>query len=225
MSCDTAIEYPEEQILSEVRRCITLAEEAGEAHPAEAPFANNSSHRCPVCYKLIAQRSNFEDHLETHGINNEPVFFCSDCDIATSFAQMYDHLSAHHKDHPATEVQCLACNEIFHHSTSQSSLKLLKDHCVNKLSRTEHKSKVSEYLRRPEETLHQLFRSVLQYYTFSTTILLFRYSCQSCSMFFMSSSDLINHGAILNSRCQQMSRETRVNPIFSVSSEGFNFKY
>ena len=137
----------------------TVIELEEEQTPGETPFANNSSHSCPVCYKLIAQRSNFEDHLETHGINNEAVFFCSDCDLATSFAQMYDHLSAYHKDHSATEVKCLACNEAFHHSTSQSSLKLLKDHCVNKLSRTDHKSKASEYLRRPEETLHQLFRS------------------------------------------------------------------
>ena len=38
-------------------------------------------------------------------------------------------------------------------------------------------------------------------------------------MFFMSSSDLINHGVIFNSRCQQMSREARVHPIFSVSSQ------
>ena len=143
---------------SEPAETPTVIELEEERTAGDTPFANNSSHSCPICYKLIAQRSNFEDHLETHGINNEAVFFCSDCDIATSFAQMYHHLSAYHKDNPATEVKCLACNEVFLHSTSQSSLKQLKDHCVNKLSRTDHKAKVTEYLRRPEETLHQLFR-------------------------------------------------------------------
>ena len=136
---------------------IELDEDQGTTGQT-TPFANNSSHSCPVCFKLIAQRSNFEDHLETHGIGNEAVFFCSDCDIATSFAGMYHHLSAHHKENPSSEVTCLPCNQVFSQTPSRPCLRQLKDHCISKVSRLDHKAKVGDYLRRPQETLHQFFK-------------------------------------------------------------------
>ena len=155
---DDSVSQAANQKGSDPAETLTVIELDEEPIQEETPFANNSGHSCPICFKLIAQRSNFEDHLETHGINNEAVFFCSDCDIATSFAQMYHHLSSYHKDNPSTEVKCLPCNEVFRQFSSQTCLKLLKDHCVNKVSRNHHKLKVAEYIRRPEETLHQLFR-------------------------------------------------------------------
>lgn len=42
-----------------------------------------------------------------------------------------------------------------------------------------------------------------------------RYSCTTCSMFFMTYEDLQNHGVSLNSRCYQMNHGVRLDPVYS----------
>ena len=108
------------------------------------PFENNSSHNCPVCYKLVAQRSNFEDHLQTHGIHSNPVFQCVTCNFASSFAQLYCHMSACHKSSHFI-IKCLCCNLKFDCSDSQHGVQMLKKHCINREQKKIHMVKSSEY--------------------------------------------------------------------------------
>ena len=125
---------------------------------AEMPFANNLSHKCPICSKLIAQRSNFEDHLQTHGIQHEAVFHCIDCEFATSFAQMYYHLSSFHKKSSQIDLQCLSCEENFNCTGYQEAVSSIRDHCTNKVTKSTHQFNAKRYIANAQQTLYFVFR-------------------------------------------------------------------
>ena len=162
------------------------------------PFENNSCHKCPICFKIVAQRSNFEDHLQTHGIQNDPLFHSHDGNFVTSFGQIYCHLSAHHAEKPA-RVECLCCGTVFSGSNALETFNLLRDHCVGS-SRKTHQQKALNFMEDLPTNLYSKFR----------------YSCQTCSMYFMYSDDLMSHGVTFNSRCHQMNHGARIDPVFTV---------
>ena len=166
------------------------------------PFENNSSHKCPICFKTVAQRSNFEDHLQTHGIQNDPLFHSHDSDIVTSFGQLYCLLSAHHSHKPA-KVECLSCEAVFSGSNALETFNQLRDHCVGKGSRKIHQQKASHFMEDLRNNLHSKFR----------------FSCQTCGMHFLYSDDLKSHGVTFNSRCHQMNHGGRIDPVYSVNDK------
>ena len=170
------------------------------------PFENNSCHKCPICFKIVAQRSNFEDHLQTHGIQNDPVFHSHDGNFVTSFGQIYCHLSVHHAERPA-RVECLCCETVFSGSNALETFNQLRDHCVGS-SRKTHQQKSLHFM---EDLKNNLY-------------LKFRYSCQTCSMYFLYSDDLKSHGVTFNSRCHQINHGARIDPVFSVTGTFYYIK-
>ena len=177
---------------------VTIIDIPEEIRMGGEPFENNSCHKCPICFKIVAQRSNFEDHLQTHGILNDPVFHSHDGCFVTSFGQIYCHLSVHHEDKPA-KVQCLCCDTVFSGSNALETFNQLRDHCVGS-SRKTHQQKSLNFMGDIKNNLHSKFR----------------YSCQTCSMYFLYSDDLKSHGETFNSRCHQMNHGARIDPVFSV---------
>eukprot|EP00090_Calanus_glacialis_P011405 TRINITY_DN19813_c0_g1_i1.p1 TRINITY_DN19813_c0_g1~~TRINITY_DN19813_c0_g1_i1.p1 ORF type:complete len:1174 (-),score=207.75 TRINITY_DN19813_c0_g1_i1:88-3183(-) len=166
---------------------------------AEMPFANNLSHKCPICSKVIAQRSNFEDHLQTHGIQHEAVFHCVDCEFATSFAQMYYHLSSFHKKSNQIDLQCLSCEDNFNCFGYQDAVRHIREHCTNKVSKSTHQFNAKRYITNAQQTLYFVFR----------------YSCQLCAMYFKTTDALSEHGKKFNARCFHMNHGVRFDPVYT----------
>ena len=123
------------------------------------PFDNNSSHNCPICFKVIAQRSNFEDHLQTHGVKTEPVFQCLSCDLVTSCGQLYCHLASHHGAEAAA-VRCLACEAEVSGRTARECFTQLRDQCFSKERRRGHQQRADIFMGNLENNLYSKFRSV-----------------------------------------------------------------
>ena len=121
------------------------------------PFHNNSSHNCPVCCKSVAQRSNFEDHLQTHAILNDPVFHCIECNFVTSFGQFYCHLPAVHKSSQISFV-CLCCDKKFTCVNSSEAVQTLKTHCINRETRKIHRDNAEKFKSDLKKNLHSVFR-------------------------------------------------------------------
>ena len=132
--------------------------EIEEVEIEEIPFENNTGHKCPICSKHIAQRSNFEDHLQTHKILNDVVFHCVECSFATSFAQMYYHLISFHKESSQIKLQCLCCKINMSSSGVKESIKQIRDHSTHPASQTKHQVSAKKFLELPKRTLYSMFR-------------------------------------------------------------------
>jgi len=171
--------------------------EIEEVEIEEIPFENNTGHKCPICSKHIAQRSNFEDHLQTHKILNDVVFHCVECSFATSFAQMYYHLISFHKESSQIKLQCLCCKINMSSSGVKESIKQIRDHSTHPASQTKHQVSAKKFLELPKRTLYSMFR----------------FSCQICSMYFKKPASLLEHGKKFNSRCYNSS--VRSDPIYT----------
>ena len=181
---------------------ISLGSDSGSGG---IPFANNLAHECPVCGKLVAQRSNFEDHLQTHGIEQEPLFHCGDCEMVTSFAQLYLHLaSVHRRPSNPVKLTCVACEESCTATTSREGIRWLRTHCTEPTARAKHQSNSQKFLGSNRKALH----------------LTYRYSCQLCTMYFKTTEPLAEHGKKFGSRCFQQGG--RQDPIYTV---GFIYQY
>ena len=182
---------------------VSLCSESESQHRDVVPFANNMAHECPVCGKVVAQRSNFEDHLQTHGIEQDPVFQCGDCDMATSFAQLYLHLaSVHRRPTGSLKLACLSCDESFTASSSRTAIRWLRTHCTEQTSKARHQSSVQQYVTGARQALH----------------LVYRYSCQLCTMYFKTTDNLAEHGKKFGVRCFQPNQGMRQDPIYTVST-------
>ena len=148
---------PHATAVDNIPELIDIDEETMDTNLDRVPFDNNSSHKCPICYKTVVQRSNFEDHLQTHGIQNDPVFHCHECNFASSFGQMYCHLSLRHQQGPVV-IECLCCQEKMSSSNSQECIKQLKDHCINKEKRLIHHQNAVSFNSDLENQLYSKFR-------------------------------------------------------------------
>ena len=151
-------QHPTPKHSSSLLETNTLISQSETPSLAEMPFANNLSHKCPICAKVIAQRSNFEDHLQTHGIQHEAVFHCVDCEFATSFAQMYYHISSFHKKSNQIELQCLSCEDNFNCFGFKDAVQQIRDHCTNKVSKSTHQFNAKRYITNAQQTLYFVFR-------------------------------------------------------------------
>ena len=171
----------------------------------DIPFANNTAHECPVCGKLVAQRSNFEDHLQTHGVEQDPVFQCGECEMVTSFAQLYLHLaSVHSRTTPQTSIKvaCLSCEDSWTATSSRKAIRWLRTHCTEPTSKAKHHTSTLKYASGARQALH----------------LTYRYSCQLCTMYFKTTETLAEHGKKFNSRCFRPNQGSRKDPIYTVSN-------
>ena len=178
---------------------LSLGSEGESRQSGGIPFANNQAHECPVCGKLVAQRSNFEDHLETHGIEQEPLFQCGECEMVTSFAQLYLHLaSVHRRPTNPVKLTCIACEDSCSAGTSREGIRWLRTHCTEPTARARHQTSSQKFLGGNRQALH----------------ISFRYSCQLCTMYFKTTEPLAEHGKKFGSRCFQQGG--RQDPIYTV---------
>ena len=186
---------------------VSLGSEGDSRQSGGIPFANNLAHECPVCGKLVAQRSNFEDHLQTHGIEQEPLFQCGECEVVTSFAQLYLHLaSVHRRPSNPVKLTCIACEDSCTAATSREGIRWLRTHCTEPTARARHQSSSQKFLGGNRLALH----------------ITYRYSCQLCTMYFKTTEPLAEHGKKFGSRCFQQGG--RQDPIYTVSSKDYIVK-